>query len=53
VIECDSADAVYEYALKGLGVAWLPWSTSCPALQAPATIGLGDTHLGVYFEVRV
>jgi DNA-binding transcriptional LysR family regulator len=23
-IECDSADANYEYVLKGLGVAWMP-----------------------------
>ena len=26
VVECDSADAHYEYVQKGLGVAWLPWS---------------------------
>jgi len=26
VVECDSADAHFEYVQKGLGVAWLPWS---------------------------
>ncbi|GAO20947.1 LysR family transcriptional regulator [Alicycliphilus sp. B1] len=26
VVECDSADAQHEYVLRGLGVAWLPWS---------------------------
>ena len=26
VLECDSADALLEYALKGMGVCWLPGS---------------------------
>ena len=53
VIECDSADAVYEYALKGLGVAWLPWSMVSGACKAGQLVVLGDTPLEVNFEVRV
>jgi DNA-binding transcriptional LysR family regulator len=53
VIECDSADAVYEYALKGLGVAWLPWSMVSGACKAGQLVVLGDAHLEVRFEVRV
>jgi len=53
VIECDSADAVYEYAVKGLGVAWLPWSMVAGACKAGQLALLGDARLEVYFEVRV
>ena len=53
VIECDSADAVYEYALKGLGVAWLPWSMVSGTCKAGQLVVLGDAHLEVRFEVRV
>lgn len=52
VIESDSADAVYEYALKGLGVAWLPWSMVSGACKAGQLAVLGDAHLEVRFEVR-
>ena len=53
VIECDSADAVFEYVLKGLGVAWLPWSMVASACQAGQLAVLGDAHLEVGFEVRL
>lgn len=53
VIECDSADAICEYALKGLGVAWLPWSMVSGACKAGQLVVLGDAHLEVRFEVRV
>lgn len=52
VMECDSADAVYEYALKGLGVAWLPWSMVSGACKAGQLQLLGGTPLEVHFEVR-
>lgn len=52
VMECDSADAVYEYVLKGLGVAWLPWSMVSGACKAGQLQLLGDAHLEVRFEVR-
>ncbi|NMM07653.1 LysR substrate-binding domain-containing protein [Polaromonas sp.] len=53
VIECDSADAVFEYARKGLGVAWLPWSMVSGACKAGQLVVLGDARLEVSFEVRV
>ena len=46
VIECDSADAVCEYALKGLGVAWLPWSMVAPSCKAGQLVVLGDAAPG-------
>lgn len=53
LVECDSADAHYEYVLKGLGVAWLPWSMvqrECASGQlAPA----GDKAMEVAFDVRL
>ena len=53
VVECDSADAHYEYVRKGLGVSWLPWSmvhADCKSgLLAPA----GDKSLEVKFDVRL
>lgn len=52
VLECDSADAVCEYALKGLGVAWLPWSMVAPACKAGQLAVLGEAHLEIGFEVR-
>lgn len=53
VIECDSADTVFEYALRGLGVAWLPWSTVSGVCQSGQLAVLGDGHLDVRFDVRV
>lgn len=53
VIECDSADTVLEYALKGLGVAWLPWSMVSGACKAGQLAALGDAHLEVRFDVRI
>lgn len=52
VLECDSADAVYEYVLKGLGVAWLPASMVAGACKAGRLLVLGDARLQVGFEVR-
>jgi len=53
VIECDSADALLEYALKGLGVAWLPVSLAAGALQERRLCRVGDPRLSVRFEVRL
>lgn len=52
-IECDSADALLEYALKGLGVAWLPISLAAGALQEGRLCRVGDPRLTVRFEVRL
>ncbi len=53
VIECDSADALLEYALKGLGVAWLPWSLAVGAHKARQLATVGGKALQIAFEVRM
>lgn len=52
-IECDSADALLEYALKGLGVAWLPWSLAAGACKARQLAPLGPKALVIGFEIRI
>lgn len=52
-IECDSADALLEYALKGLGVAWLPWSLAVGACKARQLAPVGSRALEIGFEVRI
>jgi DNA-binding transcriptional LysR family regulator len=52
-IECDSADALLEYALKGLGVAWLPWSLAAGACRAKQLAPVGSKALEIAFEVRM
>ncbi|MBK0394708.1 LysR family transcriptional regulator [Ramlibacter algicola] len=53
VIESDSADALLEYALKGLGVAWLPWSLAVNESKAGRVVPFGGKSLQIGFEVRV
>lgn len=53
VVECDSADAHYEYVQKGLGVAWLPWSMVHLDCQAQRLARAGDARLEVRFDVRL
>lgn len=53
VIECDSADALLEYALQGLGVAWLPASLVAGACQSGTLCRVGSARLAVRFEVRL
>jgi DNA-binding transcriptional LysR family regulator len=53
VIESDSADALLEYAVKGLGVAWLPWSLAVGASKASRLEPFGGRSLQIGFEVRV
>lgn len=53
VVECDSADALIEYVLKGLGVAWLPWSMAVSAVKAGLLVPVGDKRLEIAFEVRI
>lgn len=52
-VECDSADALLEYALKGLGVAWLPWSLAAGACKAKQLAPMGSKALEIGFEVRM
>lgn len=52
-VDCDSADALLEYALQGLGVAWLPWSLAGAACRAGQLCVIGGEALTVDFEVRL
>ena len=52
-VECDSADAHYEYVRKGLGVAWLPWSMVRADCAAGQLARAGGKHLEVAFDVRL
>ncbi len=52
-IECDSADALHEYALRGLGVAWLPSSMVRADCQAGRLVVLGTPRLAVRFDMRL
>jgi len=52
-VECDSADAQCEYAERGLGVAWLPWSMAHPACKSGLLAPAGDRKMEVRFEVRL
>lgn len=52
-IDCDSADANYEYVLRGLGVAWMPWSMVQRDCQDGRLAVAGDSSLDVHFDVRL
>jgi DNA-binding transcriptional LysR family regulator len=52
-VECDSADALYEYVLKGLGVAWLPWSMVHADCKSGQLAMAGDRRMEVRFDVRL
>ncbi len=41
-LTCESTDAIIEYTLKGLGVAWLPWSMVQADCKAGRLVVLGD-----------
>lgn len=53
LVECDSADALLEYSLQGLGIAWLPLSLVASACKARQLVILGDAQLAIGFEVRL
>ena len=52
-VDCDSADAHYEYVQKGLGVAWLPWSMVHADCKAKRLALAGDARMEVRFDVRL
>lgn len=52
-IECDSADAAHEFALRGYGVAWLPRSMVAADLRRARMVQAGDRSLEVRLEVRL
>ena len=53
VLECDSADALLEYALKGLGLCWLPGSLVAHACRQGALAPCWDVCMEIPFEVRL
>lgn len=53
VLECDSADALLEYALKGLGVCWLPGSLVGSACRQGSLAPCWDAQMEIPFEVRL
>ena len=53
VVECDSADALLEYALKGIGIAWLPWSLAAGACRARQLAPVGGKAMEIAFEARM
>jgi LysR family transcriptional regulator, hypochlorite-specific transcription factor HypT len=54
VAECDSPDAVHALALKGIGVAWLPWSlVANDCKQKRLTLLEGQQWPEFDFNVRI
>lgn len=53
VLECDSADALLEYALKGMGVCWLPGALVGNACRQGALAPCWDERMEIPFEVRL
>lgn len=53
VLECDSADALLEYAIKGLGLCWLPWSLVAGACRQGLLEVCWDRSMVIDFEVRL
>lgn len=52
-LECDSADAMLEFAIKGAGLAWLPWSMVASACQRKQLMVLGGKAHRVPLEIRL
>jgi LysR family transcriptional regulator, hypochlorite-specific transcription factor HypT len=54
VAECDSPDAIHALALKGLGIAWLPWTlVAKDCEQKRLSLLTGPNWPSFPFEVRV
>jgi LysR family transcriptional regulator, hypochlorite-specific transcription factor HypT len=52
-IVCDSADAMLELAIKGLGVAWLPHSLAAASIRQGLLKLLGGRGDQVHYDVRL
>ncbi|MFC4275342.1 LysR family transcriptional regulator [Achromobacter aloeverae] len=52
-LRCDSLDAIHGAALKGLGIAWLPWSMVAGDCARGVLGKLGGRGDEVTFEVRL
>jgi LysR family transcriptional regulator, hypochlorite-specific transcription factor HypT len=53
VADCDSPDAICEYVIKGLGVAWLPWSMVAGYCERGLMMKLGAKSLEVPVSIRL
>jgi DNA-binding transcriptional LysR family regulator len=52
-LTCESSDAILAYVLKGLGVAWLPWSVVQAHCKAGGLTVIGDKRNEIHFEIRI
>lgn len=52
-VVCDSADAILELTLKGVGMAWLPHSLVAQPIRQGLLKPLGGKAQQVHFEVRI
>jgi len=52
-VVCDSADAILEFAIKGVGMAWLPHSLVAQPVRQGLLKPLGGKADQVHFEVRI
>jgi DNA-binding transcriptional LysR family regulator len=53
VLECDSADALLEYTIRGMGLCWLPWSLAGSACRQGLLEVCWDRSMEIEFEVRL
>lgn len=53
VLKCDSADALLEYTIKGMGVCWLPWTLAANACRQGLIETCWDRTMEIPFEVRL
>ena len=52
-VVCDSADAILELTLKGVGMAWLPHSLVAQRIRQGLLEPLGGKADQIHFEVRI
>jgi LysR family transcriptional regulator, hypochlorite-specific transcription factor HypT len=53
VVDCDSPDAVHALALKGMGVAWLPWSLVVADHKQKRLVIIGENRWQMPFDIRL
>lgn len=53
VCTCDSADAIFELVVNGVGLAWLPWTMVAASCKAGVLTVLGSRGDEVGFDVRL
>jgi LysR family transcriptional regulator, hypochlorite-specific transcription factor HypT len=52
-IECDSPDALQSFALKGMGIAWLPWSMVAADCREKRLVLQTKSNWQIPFEIRL